>query len=416
MGKERGVFLSCGLFSLLVFVLVLGVGVFGQVGDRGLSFYTDYPAVVASEGREVSLDVKLLNTGSEPEDVMLSVSGPEGWNARFETSSYPTIQVKAVHLLPGEEEPKVIRFKARPPEDATGGDYTFTLTAATRDGAIERSIEVTVTLKAEAPEPSEGEEETLKLIVDYPSLENAAGEDFEYEIQIRNQSDKEQVVELSAQVPFGWRAYFTPRWKQEQRITSIKVDANGTESIRFVVTPPYGVEKGEYPVVFVAQAGDFKAQLDLKAVVTGTYDLELASEAEVTGTGDTWNIKATEGKERHFTLYLYNKGSAPITDIRFYASKPEGWEVKFDPESLEQLTPFMETRELAKVDVIITPPDRAIPGDYQVSITASSQEDHESSKLRVTVGAAMGWGWVGVGVVVFVVAALTGVFVRLGRR
>jgi len=411
MGKERG-------FLLLVFAGLLSVStvLFGQGTQRGFEFYVQYPALVISEGREVSLDVKLQNTGPTPEDVVLSVSGPEDWNGRFETSSYPTLQIKSIHLLPGQEEPLTVRFKAKPPEGTPGGEYTFTLSAATTDGAIQRSIEVTLTLLVEAEEQVEETEEVLQLLVDYPSLENAAGEDFTFTIQVKNQSDEDQVVELAAQVPFGWRAYFTPRWEQDTRIASIKVDAHGTENIRFVVTPPYGVAKGDYSLVFAAQAGEYQASLDLKAVVTGTYDLELASEAEVSGTGDTWNIKAVEGKDRHFTLYLYNKGSAAINNIRFYATKPEGWEVKFEPESQEQLTPFAETRELVKVGVIITPPDRAIPGDYQVRITASGREDHESAQLRVTVGAAMGWGWVGVGVVVVVVAALTGVFVRLGRR
>ncbi|MBC7098386.1 hypothetical protein H5T52_04600 [Candidatus Bipolaricaulota bacterium] len=415
MYKGRGfLLLTFGILSMVFPILAQGT-------QRGFEFYTQYPALVISEGREVSLDVKLHNTGPTPEDVVLTVSGPEDWNGRFETSSYPTLQIRSVHLLPGQEEPLTVRFKAKPPEGTPGGDYVFTLSAVTEDGAIEHSIQVTVTLEAEAPQEEEEPGEVLQLLVDYPSLENAAGEDFTFTIQIKNQTDEEKVVELSGQIPSGWRAYFTPRWEQDTRITSIKVDANSTENIRFVLTPPYMVQKGDYPIRFIARAGDYEAALDLKAVVTGNYDLQLASEAEITGAGDTWNIKAVEGKERHFTLYLYNglpsnPTSAPVTNIRFYATKPEGWEVEFKPETVESLPPTLSAADLAKVDVVITPPERAIPGDYQITINASGREDHASAQLRVTVGASMGWGWVGVGVVVFVVAALTGVFVRLGRR
>jgi len=416
MGKERG-------FLILAFLglVLVSAPLFGQGTQRGFEFYAQYPALVVQEGREVSLEIKLLNTGPTPEDVMLSVSGPEDWNGRFETASYPTIQIKAVHLLPGQEDPTTIRFKARPPEGAAGGDYFFTLTAATADGAIQHSLEVTVTLEAKAAPEEEQPEEALQLMVDYPSLENAAGKDFTFTIQIKNQTDDDLVVELTGQVPSGWRAYFTPRWQQDTRITSIKVDAHGTENVRFVVTPPYLVEKGDYPLTFLAKAGDYQASLELKAVVTGTYDLGLLSEAEVTGSGDTWNIKAVEGRERRFTLYLHNglptsPTSAPVTNIKFYATKPEGWEVEFEPDTLESLPPTLTPNDLGKVEVVITPPERAIPGDYQIRITASGAEDHASAQLRVTVGASMGWGWVGVGVVVFVVAALTAVFVRLGRR
>ncbi len=406
--------LAVGVLALAA-VLVSGSQIL--VAQTDFSFYTQYPALIIGEDQEVSLYLELKDLGQEAVDVILDVSGPEDWNPRFETSSYPTMEIKAVHLLPDQKEPLKIRFKAKPPKDAGSGDYKFVLTASTPDGAAKHSLEVTVTLKAKKEEAGEEEKkEALELLVDYPTLENAAGKDFVYTIQIKNQTDKDQMVDMSADLPTAWRAYFTPRWQESTHITSIKVNAHSTENVRFVVTPPYGVDKGDYPIKFVAKAGDQEASLDLKAVVTGTYELGLASEAEITGSGDTWNIKAVEGKERIFTLYLYNKGSSPITNIKFYATKPQGWKVEFKPDTLKSLPPTLSASDLGKVEVVITPPARAIPGDYQISITASGEEDHKSAQLRVTVGASMGWGWIGVGVVVFVVAGLTGVFVRLGRR
>ena len=408
------------MLGALVVVSVLTVGfqaVLAQDSAADFSFYTQYPALIIGEDQEVSLYLKLKDLGSEPVDVVLSVSGPEDWEPKFETSSYPTLEIKAVHLLPDQKEALQIRFKAKPPKDAKNGDYKFLLTAATKDGAVKHTLEITVTLQGKKEETEEKAKEPLELMVDYPTLENAAGKDFVYTIQIKNQTDKDQMVEMSADLPTAWRAYFTPRWQESTHITSIKVSSHSTENVRFVVTPPYGVEKGEYPIKFKAKAGDYQASLDLKAVVTGTYELGLASEAEVTGSGDTWNIKATEGKERIFTLYLYNKGSAPITNIKFFATRPpQGWKVEFKPDTLKSLPPTLSASDLGKVQVVITPPARAIPGDYQITITASGEEDHKSAQLRVTVGASMGWGWIGVGVVVFVVAGLTGVFVRLGRR
>ncbi len=419
MGMVRGIFSSSKklLFLLALAGLGLLVSTPAVLAQRGLNFYTDYPAVVVAEGKELSLEVKLVNTGLRTEDVSLSIEGPEGWSARFETTSYPTIQVKAVSLRPGEDEEDIVtvKFKAKPPEGAPSGDYLFTLKAQNQDGSIAREIAVTVSLEAEAPEEAEPGEEGLELTMNYPALENAAGEDFEFEIQINNKADKEQVVELGAQAPLGWRAYFMPRY-ESQRISSIKVGANATETIKFVITPPFGVAEEEYPLVFVTQVGETQQTLDLKAVVTGTTELNLGTEAEVTGTGDTRNVRATEGRERRFTLYLWNKGSVALNDVSFFASKPEGWEVTFEPERLDTLKPLMETRKPEAVDVIIKPRSRAIPGDYQVTLTTAGQEEREQMQLRVTVGASMGWGWVGVGVVVFVVAALTGVFVRLGRR
>ncbi|MCS7217156.1 MAG: NEW3 domain-containing protein [Candidatus Bipolaricaulota bacterium] len=398
----------------LLFLLV-GVGV-GALAERSFMFYTEYPTVVLSPDRELSLDVILRNTGVSSETIVLEVAGPAGWNARFETSSYPVMQIGAVHLLAEAEKPTTVRFKAKPPSGARTGTYTFTLTARTEDGKLSQSLPVRVVLQA-TPTPTDAEKETkLTLSVSYPSLENPAGKDFTYDITIRNEAPTERVVNLRGQVPFLWRAYFTPRWQTDTRITSIKVGANSVETVRFVVTPPVGVEQGEYPLVFVAQADGDTASLSLKAVVTGTYDLRLGTESEVTGQGDTRNIRATEGRERTFTLYLWNAGTAPLTHLTFFATKPAGWEVTFVPERIEELPPLSLALKPEKVTVKIKPAARAIPGDYQVSLVASATQDREQMDLRVTVAAGMGWGWVGVGVVVVVVAGLTGIFVRLGRR
>ncbi|MEN3010692.1 MAG: NEW3 domain-containing protein [Candidatus Bipolaricaulaceae bacterium] len=398
-------------------VLVLLSGVFvWALAERSFVFYTEYPTVVLSPDRELSLDVILRNTGVSSETVVLEVAGPSGWNARFETSSYPVMQIGAVYLLAEAEKPTTVRFKAKPPSGARAGTYTFTLTARTEDGKLSQSLPVRVVLQA-TPTPTDTEKETkLTLSVSYPSLENPAGKDFTYDITIRNEASTERVVNLRGQVPFLWRAYFTPRWQTDTRITSIKVGANSTETVRFVVTPPVGVEQGEYPLVFVAQADGDTASLSLKAVVTGTYDLRLGTESEVTGQGDTRNIRATEGRERTFTLYLWNAGTAPLTNLTFFATKPAGWEVTFVPERIEELPPLSLALKPEKVTVKIKPAARAIPGDYQVSLVASATQDREQMDLRVTVAAGMGWGWVGVGVVVVVVAGLTGIFVRLGRR
>ena len=389
----------------------------GKAPERDFSFYVEYPHIVLYEGKEVNLDVVLINHGSSPEEILFEVKGPEDWNPRIETSTYPRTEIRALYLLPGEgEEGKVkVKFRAKPPEDAEAGDYTFELTARTADGAIEREATVTVTYVLKEEPKEEEEKKGITLKVDYPALENPAGKEFEYEIQIKNEADEDRIAEFKAQVPAGWTAYFTPRWK-DQHITSIKVGGNSSEWIKFVVKPPFDVEKGEYPITFVAQAGEVRASLDLKATITGTYDLHLASEAEIYGTGDTRNIKATAGKERIFKLYIWNEGTAPVTDIDFFASKVEGWEVKFKPEKIDSLDPLIKTLKPEVVEVIIKPRERAIPGDYEITLTAAGKEDRESMKLRVTVGAAMSWGWIGVAVIVAVVAGLTGIFVRLGRR
>lgn len=87
----------------LGFVLILASFLaFGA--ERSFLFYTEYPNVMLSPDRELSLDVILQNLGPDPETVLLKVDGPTNWNARFETSSYPVMQIGAVYLLPDPEK------------------------------------------------------------------------------------------------------------------------------------------------------------------------------------------------------------------------------------------------------------------------------------------------------------------------
>ncbi len=401
------------VFSLvlaLVFLATIAIGnfslIWAQEVKRGFSFSSEYTHVVVGKGKEIELDVKITNTGEREEDINLLVSGPEGWGARLE-KSWPALEIQAVHLPPEKPDNSVtLKFKAKPPEEATPGDYRFTLQAATKDGKIKKSLELIVTYKAKAVPKAE----RVKLTAKNPGLKRASGEDFEFEIELKNELDEDRVFDLAAKIPSGWGAYCTPRWEKEKKISAVKVDAKGTETLRFVLVPPLDVPEGEYSVTFIARSGEDEGSIELKAVVTGTYKLKMQTEKEVL------NIKATAGKEKRFTIYLWNEGSADITDIDFFSDKPKDWEVSFKPEKIPTLPPIIKELKPKKVEVTIKPKPKAIPGDYMVTLTASGKEARESLELRVTVGTPVTWGWAGIAIVVVVVAALIGIFVRLGRR
>ncbi|MGB9860770.1 MAG: hypothetical protein ACPLRP_00385, partial [Candidatus Bipolaricaulaceae bacterium] len=128
-----------GWLGLVVFVSLLGVA-----AERSFLFYTEYPTVVISPERDLSLEMVLQNLGPGPETVLLKVDGPSGWNTWFETSSYPTLQIGAVYLLPDPEKKTTIKFRARPLSGAKAGSYTFTLTASTADNKLSQTVSVQV--------------------------------------------------------------------------------------------------------------------------------------------------------------------------------------------------------------------------------------------------------------------------------
>lgn len=99
------------------------------------------------------------------------------------------------------------------------------------------------------------------------------------------------------------------------------------------------VEKGEYPIKFIVGSGENRQNVDLKAVVTGVYKLNLKNE-----TGQL-NIDTIAGEEKNFIVYLWNEGSAPIDNISFFSKAPENWEVTFKPENISVLPPVVETQK-----------------------------------------------------------------------
>jgi len=213
-------------------------------------------------------------------------------------------------------------------------------------------------------------------------------------IEIKNEGEKAQAFELLAEAPPGWAAYCTPRWEEEKKISAIKVNSKSSEWIKFFLIPPPMVTTGEYPAKLIVKSETEEESIDLKAVITGTYELKVGSEAEVLGTGETRNVKAVAGQEKRYVLYVWNEGSAPITDLKFLATqKPKDWEVSFEPDRIPSLRPVtLKAPEFQKVEAKIKPPEKAIPGDYIVAISAVGNEDRADLELRVTVGKPTVWG------------------------
>lgn len=383
-------------------------------GKRGFLLFFKYPNITVSAKKEIKLDLTVINTGEKEEQILFSVipeKKAKGWDAGLETG-WDKMEIHSVGLLTKDPNNSVtLKFYAIPPENVEEGKYEFVVKGTTVDGKIQRSANLVLNLtKKEAPKEEEVSKK-IELTADYPSIENPAGKDFKFTIKAKNNTDKPVVLDLGANYPYGWRAYVTPRWEEKKRISSIKVDANASESLVFTLTPPSDVSKGEYPVTFAAKYQDTTEKIGLKATVTGTYNLKMR-----TKTGRL-NLDAIAGEEKSLDIYLWNKGSAAIEDISFFATDtPEDWKVSFNPEKISSLSPYQEVKKPDKVKISINPPPRALPGDYMFTMTAAGKQDRNQMDLRVTVKRATMWGWVGIGIVVVIIAALVGTFIKLGRR
>jgi len=257
--------------------------------------------------------------------------------------------------------------------------------------------------------------EKITLSCQYPSVRTYASATFSYSIEIQYTGGKEpRVFDLQAKVPNGFNYSIMPSYGGNSQIESIRLDPSKTypDSLSVSVSPNSWQlpQPGEYPITVMASSGDLKASLDLKAIVTAKYDLELK-----TSTG-LLNTKATSGQDNYLTLSVINTGTADLEKIGFSSktSAPSGWSITFNPSEIDLLS----AGDSSEVQVDIKPDKKSISGDYLVTISAEPQAKNAfgSFDLRVTVLTSPLWGWIGVAIVVLVIAGLAYMFMRLGRR
>jgi len=142
--------------------------------------------------------------------------------------------------------------------------------------------------------------------------------------------------------------------------------------------------------------------------------LEITGEPQLrlVGPQERLSGEAVAGKETSFAFTVVNAGTAPASGIEMAATPPTGWNVEFEPKELGQLAP----NSTAEVNVKITPSEKAVAGDYMVSLRAENDAVSESVQFRTTVRTSTMWGAAGLGIIAAAALILGGAVTRYGRR
>ena len=366
---------------------------------RSITMAMEYPGVEVPAEEDVSMDIIFHNKGRSDENVEVWLSEiPAGWKAKIKTYRFT---VTGIHVPAGED--KTLTFDAQPPKDVSPGNYTFKIEAKTQDGRFKmaRNVLVIVTAESEKVEDDRG----VKLTTSYPEISGPSDATFEFSMEVSSKLDKDAVFDLFAQGPKGWDINFKPAY-ETKFITSLRLKANQNQTIAVEVKPPPMTAAGEYPIIVRVSSGDAKGEVQLAVILTGTYGIEVGTPSGLL------SLDARQGKPANLSFYVKNTGSAPNHDIKFMSFKPENWKVEFNPERLERVEPG----DLQQVEMIITPYDDALVGDYSISVNVEGEKASKIMELRTTVKASAAWGWVGIGIIVAVIAGLFGIFRWLGRR
>ncbi len=367
--------------------------------ERLLVMATEYPGIVIPQGKEVSMDLTFFNKGRTDETVDVRISRkPDGWKARIKTYRFT---VTGVHV-PADDK-KSLTFEAIPDKEQPPGDYDFLIEAATRDGRFKLSESLRVTLTRD--QEGQAQDQGVRLTTSYPVIRGPSNAAFEFSVEVDSRLDKEAIFDLFAQGPAGWEVNFKPAYESKY-ISSLRIRPNQSQSIAVEVKPGPGAAAGEYPIAVRVSSGEAKGEASLTVLLTGTYDLEVGTPSGLL------SLEAYQGQPANVSFYVRNSGTAANSNIRFMSFKPENWKVEFAPERID----LIEPNTLKQVEMIITPAEEALVGDYSVAVRIDGEKSSKTLEFRVSVKASSTWGWIGIGIIVAVIAGLFGLFRALGRR
>jgi uncharacterized membrane protein len=153
-------------------------------------------------------------------------------------------------------------------------------------------------------------------------------------------------------------------------------------------------------------AEDARASAKIALDITGQPKLSLS------GREGLLSARATAGKESSVPIDVSNTGTAPAENVRLSANAPTGWKISFEPKTIARIAP----NEHKEVQALITPPGKAIAGDYVTGLTAASRGETGNANFRVTVTTSTVWGIAGIGIIGAALLIMVGAVARFGRR
>jgi uncharacterized membrane protein len=359
---------------------------------KGLYLMTDYPAVTVQPGTTSNIPLRLQNYGLGPERYKLSISGvPSGWTATLLGGGQPVAAA-----MPAPDASVSLQLRLDVPANADLSEQTLTVKAEGQGN--QATLPLNVALAKELPAK-------LTVTSKLPSLRGSPKSNFEYTLNIKNDSGRNLVASFAVEAPSNFETSFTEAYGS-QELSSIPIEAGQSKDIKLKVRPPSTVDAGHFPVHVTVSAEDASAKTDLALDVVGEPQLQ------VSGRDGLLSARAVAAQQSSIPIVVTNTGTAPADNITLAATAPSGWKVTFEPATIDRLVPGKD----AEVQALVTPSDKSLAGDYMTTVRATSRGENASSQFRITVSTSTIWGMAGAGVIGIALLLMLGAVARFGRR
>ena len=377
------------LACTLAMILSLSV----PANAAALEMSTSYPGMTVGAGDELTFSLDFYNgSGSGINAALSVVSIPEGWEGYFTGGGS---EISHVYVKDGDNS-ALATFYVTVPADAAEGTYTIRLQAS--GSGLSSTLDLTLDVAGE-------ELGSSSLTTQYANQEGASGTSFTFDTTIQNNTAQEQTYSFSTDAPSGWTVTFTPSGETTQ-VAAITVDARSSQTMQVTVTPPDGVDAGDYTIPISAISASETLSSELTVTITGTYALDLSTP------GGLLSFDANANKQSDLTLSITNSGNVDLQNINLTSSTPEGWTVEFSQSSIDVL----EAGATQEVTAYVTPSEEAMSGDYVMTISAQSSNASDTAEFRVSVKTETIWSVVGILLILAAAGCLWYVFRKYGRR
>jgi len=387
--------LFAALFSLVLLAAAPAVPAGAQDTPppvKGLFLLTDYPSVTVRPGTTTTINLRLRNYSLPPERFTLSVGGvPQGWTVTLLGGGQP-----AGAAMVATNDSTTLQLRLDVPANAAMG--TQNLTVSAKGQSTELNLPVAVTLAKDLPAK-------LAIEPELPSLRGTSKSSFEYQLKVKNDSGRNLVVALAAQAPQNFETSFTEQYGS-QELSSLPVEAGQSKTVKLKVRPPSTIGANRYPVSVKATAEDATADASVALEITGSPKLSMA------GRDGVLSARAEAGKEASIPIVVTNTGTAAADEIELTSSAPSGWKVTFEPKTIDRIAPGANK----EVQALVTPPEKAIAGDYAPTFNAAARGETANTQFRVAVGVSTMWGAIGIGIIAIALLIMVGAVARFGRR
>lgn len=360
------------------------------VATNQLTLFTAYPGEVVGIGESATLNLT-LQASSVAQTVQLEMKQiPDGWTATFQGGGHI---VDSVYVEPGKDATVSLRLDQ--PANVKPGTYNFDVLAKSQNTQVDLPIELTI--KSKLPPK-------LSMTTQLPTLQGSPSTTFRYNVSLKNEGDEDLNITMSANAPSDFQMSYT---LSGQEVTSFPLPANQTKQVSVEAKPVSGISAGNYPITVNAQGGDAQANLDLTAQVTGQ------SQLTVTSPDGNLSGQAYAGKSSSINVVVRNTGTAPAQGIQLSASPPSGWNVTFSPQAIADIPAGQQVQVTANIQ----PTDKAVAGDYMVTVKAQpSGGSSQSADFRITVLTSTLWGIAGIALIAVALGVVALAVVRFGRR